>query len=154
MNCPAKTEPILPDGHNQSPNQLCSDLTTRSDLGRVANARLRRKHRLSDPEETLDAETIAPLASTEVREKAKPNTGDGAESQKEQANKDSKIEQNVQAMADINPSPQRPVWKGWLTNVFRVLRTYTKFIGPGFMVAVVSIHCGSFCISRYINQKM
>ena len=137
MNCPAKTEPILPDGHNQNPNALCSDLTTRSDLGRVANARLQREHRLSDPQEAVDAEIIAQPPSAVVHEKTRLETGGGAGSQNGRKKDESGMDENVQDNASIDPDPRSPAWKRLVFNALRVLRTYIKFVGPGFMVAVV-----------------
>ena len=140
MNCPAKTEPIVPDGHNQSPNELSSDLTTRSDLGRVANARFQREHRLSDPQEPVDPAIIAQPPLAEPHEKVKGRSGDCAESREEQEKNESRSENNVQRTVNQAQDPHTPVWRRWSLNVSRVLRTYTKFIGPGFMVAVVSFN--------------
>ena len=144
MNCPAKTEPILPDGHNQNPNALCSDLTTRNDLGKVANARLQREHRLDDPQGTIDTEIIAQAPSIEVDENGKTEGGDGARSEKEQEMDEFKSEQNVHCNVGSNPEPQRPLWTRPLRKALKMLRTYTKFIGPGFLVAVAYIDPGNY----------
>ncbi|KAH9839622.1 manganese transporter pdt1-like [Teratosphaeria destructans] len=48
MNCPSKTDPEVPLDWNQSPDALASDITTCSDLSRIASARLRSDHRISD----------------------------------------------------------------------------------------------------------
>ncbi|KAF2720151.1 natural resistance-associated macrophage protein [Polychaeton citri CBS 116435] len=61
MNCPSRTdtEPVVEDGYNQSPNALSRDLTTRSDMNGVANARLQRGHRIDDRNATdLALETL------------------------------------------------------------------------------------------------
>ena len=58
MNCPSRTGGIVEDGVNQSPPPFAPDLTTRSDFGPIANARLQRDHRVGIGEET-DAEVLA-----------------------------------------------------------------------------------------------
>lgn len=136
MNCPAKTEPILPDGHNQSPNDLCSDLTTRSDLGRLANARLQREHRLSDPDGTSDTQIIPQPPSSDVHEKDAEGDGCGAAEQKPS---DEKHGEACRVAAEGDPEPRRPIVAQWVLKIARVMKTYTKFMGPGFMVAVVRL---------------
>ena len=142
MNCPAKTEPILPDGHNQNPDELCSALTTRSDLGRLANARLQREHRLSDLDGVNDADIIAQPLSPDVCERSEQGTGDGAVSEKEQEQEktESNSTREGHTAANTNEGRQRSEAKRWFSEPLRVLRTYIKFIGPGFMVAVVRLN--------------
>lgn len=151
MNCPAKTEPILPDGHNQSPNDLSSDLTTRSDLGRLANARLQREHRLSDPGGVSETDIIAQPPSPEVHGEPEPVAGDSPNSEKEQEKDEPEPKDNVKIVAETSADSRRPVWQSWYLEAWRVLRTYVKFIGPGFMVAVVSLSWQHSKLRRGIN---
>ena len=139
MNCPAKTEPILPDGHNQSPNDLCSDLTTRSDLGRLANARLQREHRLSDPDGTSDTQIIPQPPSNDVHEKDESSGGGGGGEEKNYGNDATKSGATYQVGSDENPEAHRPILARWSFKVLKIMKTYVKFMGPGFMVAVVRL---------------
>ena len=134
MNCPAKTEPILPDGHNQSPNDLCSDLTTRSDLGRLANARLQRQHRLSEPDGANDTQIIPQPPASDVHEKSESKVAVGGE-EKEQG--DPFKSDGRPVAPDGDPDPRKNVLGRWTYKIGRILKTYVKFMGPGFMVAVV-----------------
>ena len=59
MNCPSRTDAIIEDGMNQSPNAFAPDITTRSDFGQIANARLQRDHRVGVGGDATDAETVA-----------------------------------------------------------------------------------------------
>ena len=136
MNCPAKTEPILPDGHNQSPNDLCSDLTTRSDLGKLANARLQREHRLSDPDGASDEQIIPQPPSNDVHEKDAECNKVGGDEKKQSGEKHGEA---CQVAAEGAPDPKRPIVVQWILKVARVMKTYAKFMGPGFMVAVVRL---------------
>ena len=140
MNCPAKTEPILPDGHNQSPNDLCSDLTTRSDLGRLANARLQREHRLSDPDGTSDTQIIPQPPATDVHEKDESSGAGGAEEEKKGKAGESKSASIYQFGSDEDPEPHKTVFARWSNKMLKIMKTYVKFMGPGFMVAVVRHH--------------
>ena len=136
MNCPAKTEPILPDGHNQSPNDLCSDLTTRSDLGKLANARLQRGHQLSDPDGTSDTQIIPQPPLDDVHEKDAERSGGGGVENNRSSEKHTEA---CQVAVEGDPESKRPVLARWVFKVARVMKTYTKFMGPGFMVAVVRL---------------
>ena len=147
MNCPAKTDPVVSDGHNQNPNALCSDLTTRNDLGKVANARLRREHRLSEIQEPLDEASIPPLPASESHEKPSLASNDVANSRKdskEEEKSGSKSLENISLDADATPAPRLPIWRAWPSNMGRVLRTYCKFVGPGFMISVAYIDPGNY----------
>lgn len=140
MNCPAKTEPIVPDGHNQNPNDLSSDLTTRSDLGKLANARLQREHRLRDPQEPSDAEIIPEATVGEVEEKdiATSVEGEDGTHRSEQVPGEPMTHDRGAIPLTADEEPKVPFWKRWTRNTFQVLKTYFKFVGPGFMISVVS----------------
>lgn len=144
MNCPSKTDPVVPDGHNQSPNDLSSDLTTRSDLGNIANARLQREHRLSDSQQPIDESIIAEAPSIDGHESRKPRGGDCTASQDDTKEKALKLDYTGNNDGRSNAGPHTAFWRRWIQNVFRVLRTYVKFVGPGFMVAVAYIDPGNY----------
>ena len=149
MNCPAKTEPILPDGHNQSPNDLCSDLTTRSDLGRMANARQHRTHKLSDPAESGDAEIITQMDAAQPPDPGEISKADGAMSIRS-------TEKHTTNLSTSSPPPTEapaPFYRSWRQNTIKVLRTYLKFIGPGFMVSVAYIDPGNYATDVAAGQS-
>lgn len=149
MNCPSKTDPIVPDGHNQNPNDLSADLTTRSDLGRVANARKQREHTLSDPAQTPDAERIAHTDTIEPHEKTtdEPRGSDGA-NEKDPANAST-----ATASHAADPSPRQPFYHRYAHHLFKILRTYAKFIGPGFMISVAYIDPGNYATDVAAGQS-
>ena len=136
MNCPSKTDPIVSDGHNQNPNDLSADLTTRSDLGRIANARLRKStHQLTDPEViNLGAIPQPPLDGTDNSRRADDGRMGTSKEQKYET-------RAAEAMGQLEVPSERPSKTSWRspgTKTFRVLRKYSRFMGPGFMISVVS----------------
>ena len=139
MNCPAKMEPIIPDGHNQNPDALSSDLTTRSDLGKVANARLQREHRLSNSQQVSDAEIIPGPNTTKEAEKSTPSSNPNSFSTEVSEKVPSSSDQIVEMPSDQGKQRRDSLWRRCSRNVLKVLKTYCKFVGPGFMVSVVSI---------------
>lgn len=151
MNCPAKTDPIVSDGHNQNPDSLCSDLTTRNDLGRIANARLQREHRLSDPQISGEGEAIPQPPSDDKNlhtRKAEMVVTTGT--QEENGACAGKTETTNTASHSRGfgwKMPRDYYWKRPVAKSLGVVRTYSKFVGPGFMIAVVSAklyHQGCF----------
>lgn len=134
MNCPAKTEPILPDGHNQNPNDLCSDLTTRSDMGKLANARLQREHRVRDPDGTDDPQIISQTPSGDVHEQEKASNGGGRRDEKHPVGKPSVV---FEVGVDEEPERKIPILTRWSLKTIKIMKTYAKFVGPGMMISVV-----------------
>ncbi|KAK3054104.1 NRAMP-like transporter smf-3 [Extremus antarcticus] len=144
MNCPAKTDPIVGDGHNQNPDVLCPELTTRSDLGRIANARKQtgRDHRLSDPETSSDPAVIPQSPSNQPDNLSVADRA-GVIAPQEQEKGGSKVAVSGQPE---RPSRRRPSswWKGAGTRTIAVLRKYVRFMGPGFMISVAYIDPGNY----------
>lgn len=144
MNCPAKTEPIVGDGHNQNPDVLCPELTTRSDLGRIANARKQtgRDHRLSDPQMSSDPDIIPQsLASQPDRVGAIDGAGVVGVQEQEKGG----FRRVVNGLSER--SRRRPPsgwWRGAATKAVGVLRKYLRFVGPGFMISVAYIDPGNY----------
>lgn len=135
MNCPSRTdEPIEGDGYNQNPNFLAADLTTREDLNGIANARiLRRTSREmiaeetggpDDPGETI-YQTQLKAGSADVG--VLPQTTGGGDAQGEN---DSAIGSSPEGSGGANQHD----FKLLLRKNVKMLMTYAKFIGPGFMV--------------------
>jgi metal iron transporter len=145
MNCPAKTEPIVSDGHNQNPYILCPELTTRSDLGKIANARLQREHSLRDPEDASNTEVMSQPPSKQENdnrmvagEKVGGGGGGGKVGVPQEQEKSCSTVRNRGLFARPDGQSPKDIWRKWPSKVLKVLRTYLKFVGPGFMVAVVS----------------
>lgn len=147
MNCPAKTDPIIGDGHNQSPNALCADLTTRSDLGRVANARIQREHRLGDHVTPNDVEIIPQQPVSDVDLENGQLDGRDTVLAPENKEKSELASTHNAEMTTSQGVTRQSIWQEWSGNTMRVARTYCKFIGPGFMVSVV-------CISHRRSQSV
>ena len=149
MNCPSKTDPILPDGWNQNPNAFAGDLTTRSDLGRIANARLQRDHRI-EGEQGPDVEIVAlqqPLKDKDKIPLPIDGSGDGALSGVEIASikEESAAGDIARISGTISDEHQRASkMLAWSRKVGRVLRKYSTFVGPGFMISVAYIDPGNY----------
>ncbi|KAK5174213.1 NRAMP-like transporter smf-3 [Saxophila tyrrhenica] len=143
MNCPAKTDPIVSDGHNQNPDVLCPELTTRSDLGRIANARKQRDYRLSDPQLSSNAEII-PQPPVGQTDNELMDGGDGGVVREEEHKKEEhNSEANGQGRDAGGRAPGSP-WKRLGSKTLGVLRKYLRFMGPGFMVSVAYIDPGNY----------
>lgn len=158
MNCPSRTDPITPDGYNQSPNALNADATTRADMNRVANARTRQDHRIDTADGTvaeielgeqhMEEEGLGGRAAgggkggVGVEERGVGEIGVGRG--------DAKYTGSKAAGEGAGGAMQGPAKKetadGWAgragKKVLAVLRKYAKFVGPGFMVAVAYIDPG------------
>lgn len=146
MNCPSRTDPEIPDGHNQSPNALNSDATTRADLGFVANTRARDDHRI-DCHNADDDLGIDHRQAAEEDGRSKPRAFGALRGRSDSARKN----EPSNAQAAIRPSvifsveqdvvhPKR--CGGIFGGAIEVVRKYLKFVGPGFMVAVAYIDPG------------
>ncbi|KAF2178293.1 natural resistance-associated macrophage protein [Zopfia rhizophila CBS 207.26] len=148
MNCPSRADPVHTEGYNQNPPALNADATTRADLNRMANARVQRDHRI----DTADA----PPMDIEPSEQ---QTVEG-HGKKRLASVDGKghstaEEQSVQDSRHASPSGLGGSVGRWVTDchitlrkllqrVTQVLLKYSKFIGPGFLVAVAYIDPGNY----------
>jgi metal iron transporter len=157
MNCPSRADPIHNEGWNQNPDALNADATTRADLNHMANARLQRDHRI-DPADD-------PTAEIETNEHGDLE-GDGTMRLKELGGQGAVMAGNEKSQtagsvglparryyvcrpgggAGRTPRMATKDWSSGVSAVFRrciqVLRKYSKFIGPGFMVAVAYIDPG------------
>jgi len=146
MNCPSRTDPEVPNDWNQNPDALAADTTTRSDLGKLASARLHRDHSLRKEDG----------ANVETRRIAQPSDHD--EAPKHSADSDGGLrrhsiarsgfgermfEQTLGTAASPDP-PKLPRWQQPFHKIASVIWKYMKFIGPGFMVAVAYIDPGNY----------
>ncbi|KAK4893939.1 NRAMP-like transporter smf-3 [Elasticomyces elasticus] len=150
MNCPSKTDPEVPDEWNQTPNELDGDTTTRSDLSRMANARLQRDHRLRD-QDVAEVEMIALQQQTADEGKGGwAQSLGGKDDTDERAHKSGEVmlEQTIgtthSTSNDAPGLPKLPFWHRWANECGHVLRKYVKFIGPGFLISVAYIDPGNY----------
>lgn len=145
MNCPSRTEPEIPDGYNQSPNDLNADATTRADLGYMMNTRARDDHRIA-PYDADDDIAIHHRQADEADTDAQCGALDGLRRRSDAVKKpvDSSaaaVHQSNMSSDDQNVSyPKRS--GGIFGGAIEIVRKYFKFVGPGFMVAVAYIDPG------------
>jgi metal iron transporter len=144
MNCPSRTdEPGEREGWNQNPPHLAADLTTRQDLNGIANLRLQRDplHHQTIPEEPLEMGTNKPAVhatqlGTVSAEQEKINSATKYGSQSPYP-----LGQNTTSRSHILGVESSRV-RLWRTG--QSLLKFSKFVGPGFMVAVAYIDPGNY----------
>lgn len=145
------------DGLNQSPNALSNDLTTNQDLNGIANSRTRRSGDDGDLDDSGQAITeIDPPTPDPDRTKG------GA-----QRNLTVEVQHGDKCATGQSPGTEPQVFRGdlrqgdgdggdaaspvakdggsLLTRLKRIVLTFGKFVGPGFMVSVA--YSGSLHIS-------
>ncbi|TKA73842.1 hypothetical protein B0A55_07619 [Friedmanniomyces simplex] len=153
MNCPSKTDPEVPDGWNQNPNDLNGDTTTRSDLSRIANARLQRDHRLRD-QDVAAVELVALQQQTAEEGKAANAGRSGVKDNSDERASETGEMMLEQTLGTADPTtsgdspgsgaPKLSFWQRWLRQCTHVLLKYVKFIGPGFLISVAYIDPGNY----------
>ncbi|KAL1591715.1 NRAMP-like transporter smf-3 [Paraconiothyrium brasiliense] len=150
MNCPSRVDPIVPDGYNQSPNALNADATTRADMNRIANARMRQDHRI-DPADGTASEIELSEQHAEEEGPGGRREGEG----KGSGGVDEKgfaMNTGAAAVGEVAGGANGGAMKRGFAGgseragkkVLAVLRKYAKFVGPGFMVAVAYIDPGNY----------
>lgn len=155
MNCPSRTEPEIPEGYNQNPNELNANATTRADLGFMMNTRARDDHRL-DCHSTDDDTAIQQRQADEAEQNLQCKASSGLHRRSDAAKKSvgCSPEAAIRPSAFFNEDqdvvhPERR--EGILGGAIDVVRKYLKFVGPGFMVAVAYIDPGRFLTSLIAN---
>lgn len=145
MNCPSRTdEPIESDGWNQNPPGLAADLTTREDLNGLVNRRTQRDSDLRVGDE---------IAIDTLDQPSDPHVPRIDKSEDDKGKFIADVREAPLATPGTPPSPSmesdsgQPSGTGFLgkfRNVGNVLTTFTKFIGPGFLVSVAYIDPGNY----------
>lgn len=145
MNCPSRTDDTL--GHvdwNQSPPTFAADTTTRQDLNGIANSRVRRDdERVLGSEPPGDGISAAGMSD----EPTKPES-DGTQLKPVVVTADAPAQPGG-SDHDGGHSASNSAGCGqqagnMIRHIGRVLKKYTKFIGPGFLVAVAYIDPGNY----------
>ncbi|KAF2449276.1 natural resistance-associated macrophage protein, partial [Karstenula rhodostoma CBS 690.94] len=151
MNCPSRTDPITPDGYNQSPNALNADATTRADMDRVANARTRQDHRIDTGDGTSSEMELSEQHVEEeglgwrTAEGGKRGVGVGERGLAKNTASGVVGEGASGATGGLPKRGSAGAWAGRAgKKPLAVLRKYAKFVGPGFMVAVAYIDPGNY----------
>lgn len=141
MNCPSRTDETLDHPvWNQNPSRLNPDTTTRKDFNGIANSKVHRRH----------ASGVGGAA------------GEGMlviEPQQQNQNEKTEIEREktpgevISAASGPQPetdsgSPRRPFKKFFFSSFFlyvtRSVVNFSRFVGPGFLVAVAYIDPGNY----------
>lgn len=151
MNCPSRTNAIVEDGMNQNPNAFAPDITTRSDFGQIANARLQRDHRVGVGEAT-DTELVAPQQiakgpdknGTSIIAAAGEGGGDGGQGRRSGDGAGSPERNTSPSPAASTRQPFRSSVNTLFHRIKSVLVKYGKFMGPGFMISVAYIDPGNY----------
>ena len=144
MNCPSRTdEPPVDAGWNQNPPSLAADLTTREDLNGTVNSRSRRSlksirleehgqvpinlERLEDVEQNIQ-KSKPPSPQNNL-----PRSRSSTSNTSHRANARGTLFSRVQNHISDN-----------MQGVCQMIFKFSKFVGPGFMVAVAYIDPGNY----------
>jgi len=144
MNCPSRPDDI--DGHpdwNQNPHALSSDSTTREDLNGMVNLRAQRDHDSSLDIEEEDRARVALHDHTEHLPTRRQGKGQvqvavGQDHPKSDLTASTPFDHHGRSSAPSTPSFLR------LDRIKAVLIRYSKFVGPGFLIAVAYIDPGNY----------
>jgi metal iron transporter len=143
MNCPSRTEEPEGTGYNQNPSSLAADLTTRQDLNGIANTRVLRRIATGDV-----ASVVEHVPDDDV------NKNGSAGMAKKALTNDGHVGQHLSSFEPVvlNEDGRGPGGeeggRRMTTKLFRRLRkvvlTFGKFVGPGFMISVAYIDPGNY----------
>ena len=149
MNRPSRTdEPSKGDGYNQSPNDLSNDLTTNEDLNGISNSRVLRGGEGLTLEDTgqgaVDETIVSPQDPVSGPDAAPISAGTGPVSGSPATGRQPGKGPQGPAIPPQLPASPGDVETGngrdRMTTVLRRMKngliTFSKFVGPGFLVAV------------------
>ena len=153
MNCPSRNDETLEhEDWNQNPPALAADTTTRQDMNGLANSRVihidGKASETQDedaPQDRGDNDNSKTLASRRwekaaerfndlVRSCRKFGTTTTARAQAE----------NMPGQSAQGSNATLPVYKGPLRSTIQEIIKFSKFVGPGFLVAVAYIDPGNY----------
>ena len=142
MNYPSRTEDDLmhPDW-NQNPPTFAADLTTRQDLNGIANARTR-----LDTEDDLKEEVEDRIGHDLSRDRPPSSSSPTTPSDGMSGHAQPKAQFTQAKGAGHSEAASQTTWKSTLSlqHLGQILLKYSKFVGPGFMVAVAYIDPGNY----------
>lgn len=141
MNCPSRTEEPEGTGFNQNPSSLSADLTKREDLNGRANERVLRRTATEDIEKVVDHvpdDQIKEEEDGKFSAMAKV-TRDGCPSLEAV---DLNDHDNDGRGTDGGEAVQ--ISTKWFVRARKIVITFGKFVGPGFMISVAYIDPGNY----------
>lgn len=136
---------------NQNPSALASDLTTRSDLGEIANARRQRDHRLEDGESPkVELVTLQQPAGRDKKDDVctvVSRGGEGGEGAGDE--REDTVTWSGRPGSSSNVATRRrgynfPGFGAVFRRTGAILMKYARFVGPGFMISVAYIDPGNY----------
>jgi len=142
MNCPSRTDEPEGTGFNQNPNCLAGDLTTRNDLNGIVNSRVLRR------DATIDV-SIEDVVEDDLRDRKKETAVTATVLTSETGHVQVPGMTTFDAVEDSGEDRGvgERVRVQWPMTLFmrsrKVMMKFGKFLGPGFMVYVLS-HFVSF----------
>jgi hypothetical protein len=132
MNCPSRTDNVDGrEGWNQNPNHLSN--TTRQDLNGIANSRMLRRSESEQP-----AEVVANIQSSDTsrRRKNSPTMAQVARTLTSQSLSQNHVTITSFNVYDSGSGPNGSDGEpGFLHRIRKIVTTFGRFIGPGFMVS-------------------
>ncbi len=150
MNCPSRTEEPEGTGYNQNPSSLAPDLTTRQDLNGIANTRVLRRIATGDIESVInhvpeDDETA--VKARNLKDMGPSHVGSAMSrfAAVELSNAEGRRgtdDRNEHHGASIK----------WFMRLRKVMWTFGKFVGPGFMVSSPLIS-GQDYVSKWLSRS-
>ncbi|KAI4242977.1 MAG: hypothetical protein LQ352_007127 [Teloschistes flavicans] len=145
MNRPSRTdEPNNRSDWNQSPPALSAESTTRADLNGIANLRT---HKGADPVShgPPQMDGWVELSEYDLSRPAPPTASPHHIGESSQGSNDTKTSASYRtALSQRVPNRWRDFWFRQARCLAKTLIKFTKFIGPGFMVAVAYIDPGNY----------
>ncbi|KAF2019754.1 natural resistance-associated macrophage protein [Aaosphaeria arxii CBS 175.79] len=151
MNCPSRADPSDTEGWNQSPNTtLIADATTRAGLNHSQAAKLQRHHKIGPTDaiaSSIEPTELHTIDGTDSTVKSKAFDGQGNDVIGK-GKRSGTINGDAPGNPDRNSDSVIGTWRTSLRVLTRrasnMVVKYTKFIGPGFMVAVAYIDPGNY----------
>ena len=134
MNCPSRTEEPEGTGYNQNPSSLAADLTTRQDLNGIANTRVLRRIATGDIESVVEHVPDDDVKNETAVMAKKDLTSDG--------HMGHGMSPSNFEVVDLNDDDDDRRGGGggasqlstkWFKRLQKVVLTFGKFVGPGFM---------------------
>ena len=136
MNCPSRTDNTDGrEGWNQSPNLLSA--TTREDFNGMANTRILRRIESNDPVLLVSDDLVPDAQRPRKNSVATVRLAKALTSQSLREGHVGSIPSGCDDPKDQTKCP--PQLAKFLTKARDVLVTFSKFIGPGFMVSSVEL---------------
>jgi metal iron transporter len=146
MNCPSRNDNTErhPDW-NQNPNALSADLTTRQDLNGLANLRRQTDHLIADPvavnEATRKNEDNLPSEDRALDGGSKEKLDDFTD---EDAHDPTALRSTPKASRNPSHHPSKAMLSTGVRSLTGATTKFTKFVGPGFLVAVAYMDPGNY----------